>query len=68
MRASRGRCRSTENTRAPNSARTAAWYPLPVPISSTRSPGCGSKSAVIVATVNGCEIVCPSPMGTAMSW
>ena len=44
-------------TSAASSASTAAWYPEPVPTSSTRSVPSRSRSEQIVATTNGCEIV-----------
>ena len=43
------------------------WYPDPVPISSTRSPGSRSNRSVIQATTKGCEMVCPALMGSAIS-
>ncbi len=59
-----------ETTCAPISASTAAWYPDPVPTSRTvgRPEGCrqGPSSAsdsVMRATMYGCEIVWPWPMG-----
>ena len=47
--------------------RTAAPYPDPVPISSTRAPGLSPAAWVITATMYGCEIVCPSPIGSGRS-
>jgi hypothetical protein len=41
------------------SASTAAWYPDPVPISSTLSPFFSSSSSVISATIEGAEMVWP---------
>ena len=58
---------SIVSTSATHSASTAAWYPDPVPISRTRSPGFGWISSVIQATTNGCEIVCPAPIGSGPS-
>src|SRR5829696_1816148 len=43
----------------------AAWYPEPVPTSSTRSSPRSSSSSHIRATTSGWEIVCPEPMGSA---
>src|SRR5436309_913248 len=54
-------------TSAPSSARTAAWYPEPVPTSSTRCPGRTAVASQIRATMYGCEIVWPWPMGRAAS-
>src|SRR2546428_12917490 len=38
-----------------------------VPTSSTRSRPCRRSASVIAATMYGCEIVCPSPIGSARS-
>src|SRR4051812_22095296 len=46
---------------------TAAPYPEPVPTSSTRLSGAGSASIVMQATIQGCDIVWPSPIGSAPS-
>lgn len=54
-------------TSAASWASTAAWYPDPVPISSTRSPGLSSNHWVIQATTYGCDTVCPRPRGSATS-
>ena len=54
-------------TSTPIWASTAAWYPDPAPTSSTLSPGSTSSRSVISATVYGCEIVCPWPMGRGWS-
>ena len=51
-------------TCAPIAASTAACQPQPVPISSTRAPGFSASSSVISATMKGCEIVCPWPIGS----
>lgn len=61
-------------TTSPNTAAsTAAWYPQPVPTSSTRARrrAEGARQAatvsIIRATVLGLEIVCPCPIGSATS-
>src|ERR1051325_6008890 len=54
-------------TSPPSSASTAAWYPEPVPTSSTLCPGRTSSASQMRATMYGCEIVWPSPMGRAAS-
>src|SRR3954447_21942275 len=46
---------------------TAAAYPDPAPISSTRSLGLNSAASIINATMYGCEIVWPSPIGSGPS-
>ena len=51
--------RSIVHTRAATRESTAAWYPLPVPISSTFSRPVNRSSSVIRATMNGCEMVWP---------
>src|ERR1039457_3898298 len=48
-------------------ASTAAWYPEPVPISNTLCPLPGSSSSVINASMNGCEIAAPCPIGNGVS-
>ena len=55
------------NTSPTSDESTAAWYPDPVPISSTRSVGRGRNACVIAATMNGLLIVCASPIGSDMS-
>jgi len=46
---------------------TAAAYPEPAPTSSTRSVGSSSAASIICATMKGCEIVWPRPMGKGES-
>ncbi len=58
---------STVYTASENSAKSAVWYPDPVPISSTLLSLPGSSSHVISITRLGCEIVCPWPMGSGRS-
>ncbi len=48
-------------------ARTAAWYPHPVPTSSTRDLGLRRASSVINATMYGCEMVWPLPIDSGPS-
>ncbi len=50
-------------TSPPTSARTAAWYPEPVPTSSTFIPGDSPSTSVMYATMYGWEMVCPCSMG-----
>src|SRR5438105_5403662 len=59
--------RSSECTSWANSARTAAWYPEPVPTSRTRSCPRRCSSAQMRATMYGCEIVWSAPIGSAAS-
>ena len=54
-------------TSHPMADRTAAWYPEPAPISRTLSPGPTPRASLIIATMNGWEIVCPYPMGSGWS-
>ena len=56
---------SIVHTREASSDSNAAWYPDPVPTSSTRSLGRSSSASSIRATTTGCEIVCPPPIGSA---
>ena len=46
----------------------AAAYPDPVPISSTLLEGLSPSASTINATTYGCEIVCPSSIGSGESW
>jgi hypothetical protein len=46
---------------------TAAAYPEPAPTSNTRSPGFTAAASIMSATIYGCEIVCPSPIGSGAS-
>src|SRR5207245_522082 len=48
-------------------ATRAAWYPDPVPISSTRSPGASRASSSMMAIIDGAEIVWPRPIGSGTS-
>ena len=48
---------SMVKTESTISANTAAWYPDPVPISSTFSVFFRSSCSVIYATINGCDMV-----------
>src|SRR5216117_1652181 len=48
-------------------ATRAAWYPDPVPISSTRSPGTSRASSSMIAIIDGAEIVWPRPIGSGTS-
>src|SRR5437762_12028426 len=57
--------RSMEKTFAHSFERTTAWYPVPVPISSTFSLPVSSSSSIMRATMYGCEIVCFDPIGSA---
>ncbi len=57
--------RDTRASRAPRARPSDS--PEPVPISSTRSRGRFSSVCVISATMNGCEIVWPWPIGSAVS-
>jgi len=50
-----------------SSARTAAWYPQPVPTSRTRSPRSTSRRSVITATMCGALIVWSCPIGSGRS-
>ena len=43
--------------------RMAAWYPDPVPTSRTVSLPVRPESSLIRAAMQGCEMVCPSPIG-----
>jgi hypothetical protein len=43
---------------------TAAAYPLPVPISRTRSVPVSSRAEAVAATMNGAEIVWPHAIGS----
>jgi len=47
--------------------RIAAWYPLPAPISRTESVAFNRSSAVMSATIYGCDMVCPFPIGRGSS-
>ena len=58
---------STVTTSPAMRARTAAWYPLPVPISSTLSVALSPSASTMRATMYGWEMVWPSPIGSAMS-
>ena len=49
--------RSIENTRDASFDSTTAWYPVPVPTSSTFSLPVSSSSSIMRATIHGCEIV-----------
>ncbi len=59
--------RSTLTTWAASRASTAAEYPEPVPTSSTSSEPSSSSAWQIAATIQGWEIVCSSPIGSAES-
>ena len=58
---------SIVKTESTISASTAAWYPDPVPISSTRSPAPTLSREVINATMSGWEIVCSQSIGRGLS-
>src|SRR3989442_13774667 len=48
-------------------ATRAAWYPDPVPISRTRSPGVSRASSSMIAIIDGAEMVWPRPIGRGTS-
>lgn len=48
-------------------ARRAACQPEPVPISNTVSPAFGCTNSSMLATVVGCDTVCPCPMDSGAS-
>src|SRR5690606_18916761 len=64
---SRSPIRSTVCTSSPSAARIAAWYPDPVPTSSTFPGPAASRTSVILATTHGWEMVWPWPIGSAVS-
>src|SRR5438874_1520507 len=57
--------RSIENTLPATLDSTAAWYPVPVPTSSTFSPPRNSSNSIMCATIAGCEMVWFAPIGSA---
>src|SRR5699024_8060226 len=63
-------CRSTPSTSPPGPTRwasSAVVQPEPAPRSSTRFPSRTSSRRSMSATVVGCELVCPSPIGSGAS-
>ncbi|KPJ98202.1 MAG: hypothetical protein AMS20_16465 [Gemmatimonas sp. SG8_28] len=59
--------RSMLHTWCASLARIAAWYPDPVPTSSTRARRVSRASWVIRATMYGCEMVWSYPIGRGPS-